>query len=163
MDCGLTDAGKDTACVDSITVWIEFWTPGGWSCRPRPCPAWSWAPSPCRRPSCRPCVPARPRRWSRFRPCRLPVIIINKSFTLSNSRLSDIKVWWPYATLFAFIYLYTIDTFIHHSFITIRWGPLSAQCQWVEPPWGAVRSQDSNSGLPYSKPERSSWATLHPL
>ncbi len=25
--------------------------------------------------------------------------------------------------LFAFIFLYTIDTFIHHSFINIRWGP----------------------------------------
>ncbi len=33
------------------------------------------------------------------------------------------KVWWPYATLFAFIFLFTINTYIHHSFINIRWGP----------------------------------------
>ncbi len=32
------------------------------------------------------------------------------------------KVWWPYATLFAFYFsLYnTVDTFIHSSFINIR-------------------------------------------
>ncbi len=35
------------------------------------------------------------------------------------------KVWWPYATLFCIYFsLYnTVDTFIHHSFINIRWGP----------------------------------------
>jgi hypothetical protein len=30
------------------------------------------------------------------------------------STCTALKVWWPYATLFAFIFLYTIDTFIHH-------------------------------------------------
>ncbi len=31
-----------------------------------------------------------------------------------------LKVWWQYATLFVFIYLYTLDTFTHHSFINLR-------------------------------------------
>jgi hypothetical protein len=30
-----------------------------------------------------------------------------------------LKVWWPYATLFVFIFL-SFNTFIHHSFINIR-------------------------------------------
>jgi hypothetical protein len=52
------------------------------------------------------------------------------------------KVWWPNATLFAFIFLYTVDTFIHHSFIhkhLLRPISISSQlsAQWAEPPWGA--------------------------
>jgi hypothetical protein len=57
-----------------------------------------------------------------------------------------LKVWWPYATLFAFIFLYTIQyihsCIIHSSFIhkhSLRpisiFSQLSAQ--WAEPPWGA--------------------------
>ncbi len=39
-----------------------------------------------------------------------------------------LKVWWPYATLFALIFLFIqysryIHTIIHPSFINIRWGP----------------------------------------
>jgi hypothetical protein len=51
-----------------------------------------------------------------------------------------LKVWWPYATLFAFIFsLYnTVDTFIQfihkHSLRPIsKSSQLSAQ--WAEPPW----------------------------
>ncbi len=34
------------------------------------------------------------------------------------------KIWWQYATLFAFIFIQrTIDTSVHNSFLTIRWGP----------------------------------------
>jgi hypothetical protein len=47
--------------------------------------------------------------------------------------IPTIKVGWPNATLFAFIFLYTVDTFIHHSFI--HSSQLSAQC--AEPPRGA--------------------------
>ncbi len=43
--------------------------------------------------------------------------------------------------LFVFRYnRYIFTSFIHHSFINIRWGPsISSQlsAQWVEPPWGA--------------------------
>jgi hypothetical protein len=39
-------------------------------------------------------------------------------FTRSNDLY--LKVWWPYATLFEFIYLYTIHTFIHHSYVNIH-------------------------------------------
>jgi hypothetical protein len=53
--------------------------------------------------------------WS---PCRL---------TLKPWRLTKepdriiLKGWWPYATLFAYIFLFcTIDTFIRRSFINIR-------------------------------------------
>ncbi len=65
------------------------------------------------------------------------------------------KVWWPNATRFAFIFLYTGDTFIHHSFNhkhTLRPISISSQlsAQWAETLW--VPSRDSNSGRPYSKP-----------
>ncbi len=55
-----------------------------------------------------------------------------------------------------FIYLYTIDTFIHHSFVNIRWGPSSYLHSCRLSGWNlhGVPSWDSNSGLPYSKPAR---------
>ncbi len=59
-----------------------------------------------------------------------------------------LKVWWPYANLFAFIFL-LYNRYIH-SFTNIRWGQspylhscrLSAQNHHGEP------SRDSNSGKP---------------
>ncbi len=39
---------------------------------------------------------------------------------LRHFPLTFLKVWWPNATLFAFIFLYTVDPIIHHSFINIR-------------------------------------------
>ncbi len=45
-----------------------------------------------------------------------------------------LKVLWPNATLFAFIFIYTVDTFIHHSFIhkhslrPISFCPLVRSC-----------------------------------
>ncbi len=63
--------------------------------------------------------------------------------------------WWPYVTLFAFIFLFcTIDTFIRHSFINIRWGPFLRlhSCRLCGRNLLEVPSQDSNSGLLYSKP-----------
>jgi hypothetical protein len=56
--------------------------------------------------------------------------------------IPTIKVWWPNATLFAFIFLYTVDTFIHHSFIhkhSLRPISISSQlsAQWAELPMGA--------------------------
>jgi hypothetical protein len=55
------------------------------------------------------------------------------------------KVWWPYATLFSFIFLYTIQyihSYNHTSFIhkhSLRPISISSQlsAQWAEPPWGA--------------------------
>jgi len=55
----------------------------------------------------------------------------------------NLKVWWPYATLFVFIFIYTIDyLYIQTSFIhNMRWGPSpylhSCRLSGAEPPWGA--------------------------
>jgi hypothetical protein len=68
-----------------------------------------------------------------------------------------LKVWWPNATLFAFIFLYTVDTFIHHSFIhkhSLRPISISSQLSLSGRNLHGVPSRDSNSGLPYSKPVR---------
>jgi hypothetical protein len=56
--------------------------------------------------------------------------------------ITFIKFWWPKATLFAFIFLYAVDTIIHHSFIhkhSLRPIFISSRLstQWAEPPWGA--------------------------
>jgi hypothetical protein len=58
--------------------------------------------------------------------------LINNVFLLKKPRTSksfyfpsklNRKVWWQHATLLVFINLYTLDTFTHHSFINIHWGP----------------------------------------
>ncbi len=58
------------------------------------------------------------------------------------SEFSDIRKirWKSKCLIIAFIFLYTVDTFIHHSFIhSLRPISISSQlsAQWVEPPWGA--------------------------
>jgi hypothetical protein len=81
-------------------------------------------------------------------------------------------VWWPYATLFAFIFL-LYNRYIHSSFdihsqtFEHTLMPISMS------PWlrgrnlHGVPSRDSNSGLPYSKPayyhlSHAAPPTLHP-
>ncbi len=55
-------------------------------------------------------------------------------------------------------FFFTIDTFIHHSFLhKYSLMPISISSQlsarWGEPPWGGVPpGRDSNSSLPFSKP-----------
>ncbi len=56
-----------------------------------------------------------------------------------------------------FIFLYKIDTFVHHSFINIlAEAPISVSsqlsAQWAE--LHGMPSRNTNSGLPYSKPAR---------
>ncbi len=63
-------------------------------------------------------------------------------------KLFFLKVWWPYATLFAFIFL-LCDRYIHTSFIH-SYTFAEAHLHFFT----AVTSRDSNSGLPYSKPAR---------
>ncbi len=91
---------------------------------------------------------------------------VSTHFIVSSTSLflTPFKVWWSYATLFVFIYLYTIDTFIHHSFINIRWGlsPYLHSCRlsgWI---LHGVPSRDLNSGLTASQ-RATNWATLHPF
>jgi hypothetical protein len=44
--------------------------------------------------------------------------------------ISNIKGWWPYATLFEFIFIYAIYTFIHNSFLTlVRMAFLAPLCR----------------------------------
>jgi hypothetical protein len=58
--------------------------------------------------------------------------------------------------LFIFIQQIHSDTFIHHSFINIRWGPSPYLHSCRLSGWNlhGVPSRDLNSGLPYSKPAR---------
>ncbi len=64
----------------------------------------------------------------------------------------------------------TVDTFIHHSFINIRWGPSPClhSCRLSGRNLHGVPSRDLNSGLPHSKPacyqlsHAAPSATLHP-
>ncbi len=53
---------------------------------------------------------------------------IPNEFSRMLSQRKMLKVWWPYATLFAFLFFVIqysryIHTIIHPSFINIRWGP----------------------------------------
>ncbi len=51
-------------------------------------------------------------------------------------------------------FFYTIDTFIQHSYINIRWclSPYLHSCWLSGQNFHGVPSRDSNLGLPYSKP-----------
>ncbi len=80
------------------------------------------------------------------------LIFLTNLFFIFKDAFRKLKVWWPNATLFAFIFLYTVDTFKHHSFIhkhSLRPISISSQlsAQWAEPPWGAEpRKLLGNSG-----------------
>ncbi len=66
-----------------------------------------------------------------------------------------------YLHLFIF---YTIDTFIHHSFVNIRWGPSPYlhSCRLSVWNLNGVPSRDSNSGCLSASQRATNWATLHP-
>ncbi len=96
-------------------------------------------------------------------------------------KTTSYRVFWRKTTSFCRIclklrkkrHIHNIPyTFIHHSFINIRWGPslFLHSCRLSGRNLHGVPSRDSNSGLPYIKPAHYHlshaapylWATLHP-
>jgi hypothetical protein len=70
-----------------------------------------------------------------------------------NLKRREVKVWWPYATLFVYFFIFLLQ-YIHlynHSNITFAEVLLHIFIA-AGSVGGTSLSRDSNSGLPYSKP-----------
>ncbi len=76
-------------------------------------------------------------------------------------RIFLIRVWWPYATLLAFIFLFYIHKY------SLRPISISSQlsAQWAEPPWGAEPRFEFGPALllQASLELTTNLATLHPI
>ncbi len=85
---------------------------------------------------------ARVECWYRFH------IFFSRSPRKNSADDEQVKVWWPYATLFAFIH-----SFIHFlTFAVAHLHIFTAVGSVHRRKLHGLPSRDTNSGLPYSKP-----------